>query len=379
MDNISSLETQTQAEDHPFAQGASLQKQVSWKWYVIATLGILIISTSVIWSLMKRPKEVENMSNPKISLRPTLSNPSPVPDEQIREVESSKIYSNKLYNLTFSFPKDWVVNKDTQIFSSDLVTVEKWGETQKANTEFADGIRFVVMTPLSTEVELSDWIQKEFIDNSISDPPIITREIISGIPYSKIHTCGLGCHDFYVTKNEGRIFAFILFPDNAALKEVLSSVSFAPIKPLDFTYIDIHKDISYESTEVWTDKKIFDADGDPMIKISNPLNSEINIGVSSPYSTSGTLCANQTCTKIDTIDINMDGIKYKADLIEGSYVTNGIKTVSFYRFKFTLDKHPQRVLLKGYRSPQPLIISSSFTSLQSLPGIVRMVELIGFK
>lgn len=379
MDNMSSLETQTQAEDHPFAQGAPLQKQVSWKWYVIATLGILIISTSVIWSLMKRSTEVENVSNPKTFLSPTLSNPSPVPDEQITEIESLKIYSNKQYNLTFSFPKDWVVNNDTQIFSSDLVTVEKWGETQKANTEFADGIRFVVMTPLSTEVELSDWIQKEFIDNSFSDPPIITREIISGIPYSKIHTCGLGCHDFYVTKNDGRIFAFLLFPDNAALKEVLSSVSFAPIKPLDFTYIDIHKDLSYDSTEVWTDKKIFDADGDPMIKISNPLDTEINIGISSPYSTSGTLCANQTCTKIDTIDINMDGIKYKADLIEGSYVTNGIKTVSFYRFKFTLDKHPQRVLLKGYRSPQPLIISSSFTSLQSLPGIVRMVELIGFK
>ena len=111
-------------------------------------------------------------------------------------------FSDDQYGISFDYPTDWSVNQSTQVFENgDLVAVQVLGETQKNNTEFYDGSRFIVMTPVPTDLDLGSWVNSKYTANDqVSDVTI------NGVAFKKVYTCGLGCFTYYYTVINGQVY-----------------------------------------------------------------------------------------------------------------------------------------------------------------------------
>src|SRR3972149_8742970 len=124
-------------------------------------------------------------------------------------------FSDDQYGISFDYPTDWTVNQSTQVFENgDLVAVQVLGETQKNNTEFYDGGRFIVMTPVPTDLDLGSWVNSKYTANDqISDVTI------NGVVFKKVYTSGFGWFTFYYTVISGKIYGVNTFAEGVKKSE----------------------------------------------------------------------------------------------------------------------------------------------------------------
>ena len=129
-------------------------------------------------------------------------------------------FENKQYGISFEYPKSWSVEESTQVFENgDLVAVQLIGETQQNNTEFYDGGRFIVMTPVPTDLELDSWVNSKYTANDqISDVTI------NGVVFKKVYTCGLGCHTYFHTVVNGQAYGINTFAEGSQKAELQAEI-----------------------------------------------------------------------------------------------------------------------------------------------------------
>ena len=119
-------------------------------------------------------------------------------------------YVNTKYQVVFPYPLTWSMNTKTGIFESgDLITVEFIGPTQKDQTEFYDGARFVVMIPGETDLDLSDWIAEKHQALPGENPPEVSDTQLNGRNFKKVYTCGLGCFTYYYAMIDGQVYGIM--------------------------------------------------------------------------------------------------------------------------------------------------------------------------
>ena len=124
-------------------------------------------------------------------------------------------FENKQYGISFDYPKSWSVEPSTQVFENgDVVAVQLTGETQQQNTEFYDGGRFIVMTPVPTNDDLNTWVNGR---SSANDQ--VSEVTINGIVFKKIYTCGLGCSTYYYTVINGKTYGINTFAEGSKKPE----------------------------------------------------------------------------------------------------------------------------------------------------------------
>ena len=124
-------------------------------------------------------------------------------------------FSDKQYGISFDYPPSWSVSQVSQVFENgDLIAIQVLGDTQKENTEFYDGGRFIVMTPVPTDLDLDSWVNSKYTANDqISDVTI------NGVVFKKVYTCGFGCFTFYYTVISGKIYGVNTFAEGVKKSE----------------------------------------------------------------------------------------------------------------------------------------------------------------
>ncbi|MBI2051589.1 hypothetical protein HYT33_02385 [Candidatus Roizmanbacteria bacterium] len=129
-------------------------------------------------------------------------------------------FSDKQYGISFDYPSSWTVEPSTQVFENgDLVAVQVLGETQKANTEFYDGSRFIVMTPVPTNLDLESWVNSKYsVNDQISDVDI------NGVAFKKVYTCGFGCSTYYYTVINGKVYGVYTFAEGSKKSEYTKTI-----------------------------------------------------------------------------------------------------------------------------------------------------------
>ncbi|MBI2034577.1 MAG: FecR domain-containing protein, partial [Candidatus Levybacteria bacterium] len=116
-------------------------------------------------------------------------------------------FKDEQSGISFDYPPSWSVSQVSQVFENgDLVAVQLLGPSQQENTEFYDGGRFIVMTPVPTDLDLDSWVNSKYTANDqISDVTI------NGVAFKKVYTCGLGCFTFYYTVANGKVYGVNTF------------------------------------------------------------------------------------------------------------------------------------------------------------------------
>ena len=161
---------------------------------------------------------------------PPVASPSPAAAQVSQQ--DWQLFENKQYNISFRYPPTWSVNPTTQIFENgDLVAVQFTGATQKEQTEFYDGARFVVMIPQATTLDLNSWVNSKHSSNVSGTPPQFSDTVINGVTFRKVYECGLGCFTYYYTVADGKVFGVVVSAAgsqevelNATLSEILKTL-----------------------------------------------------------------------------------------------------------------------------------------------------------
>ena len=138
------------------------------------------------------------------------------PQDSTTKTQSDwKTFNDEQYGISFEYPKSWSVELSTQVFENgDLVAVQLTGETQQQNTEFYDGGRLIVMTPVPTDLDLDSWVNSQYTANDqISDINI------NGVVFKKVYTCGLGCSTYYYTVINGKTYGINTFAEGSKKPE----------------------------------------------------------------------------------------------------------------------------------------------------------------
>lgn len=161
------------------------------------------------------PKDVPQ-SSPNSNRSVTLSYPSDV--ERINKVpklgETSdwKLYKNT--NFEIKYPNNWslVENTKTLFENGETVTFSIVGKTQKQNTELYDAAYLAISKPIYMQKDLQSYLQERYGKEDVNGYLVeYSEEIINGISYQKVFSCGLGCFNRYFTKRGDNIFGFILY------------------------------------------------------------------------------------------------------------------------------------------------------------------------
>ena len=129
-------------------------------------------------------------------------------------------FSDEQYGISFDYPTDWTVNQSSQVFENgDLVAVQFLGKTQQPNTEFYDGGRFIVMTPVPTDLDLDSWVNSKYtVNDQISDVTV------NGVAFKKVYTCGLGCFTYYYTIINGQVYGINSFAEGSQKAELQAEI-----------------------------------------------------------------------------------------------------------------------------------------------------------
>lgn len=156
----------------------------------------------------------------------------PFINQQVNDTRSGKGYKTSTktdvltfqddqYGVSFDYPSSWTIDETSQVFENgDIVMVQFTGDTQQPNTEFSDGARFVVMTPVPTDLDLDSWVNSQYSANDQ-----ISEETINGIVYKKVYTCGLGCFTYYYTVINGQVFGINTFVESSQKAELEKDLS----------------------------------------------------------------------------------------------------------------------------------------------------------
>lgn len=148
-----------------------------------------------------------------------------------------KQYDNKTAGVSFEYPVSWNVQSGSQNFQNgDLIAFVVIGQNQRPQTELYDGVSFAVMNPVSEDSSVEEWAKKTYGTTSEMDPespPEYSKVSFGGKTYEKVYVCGLGCFTYFHTKQNGKIYGFMLMAagPNSAFYEsqasrLLSSVAY---------------------------------------------------------------------------------------------------------------------------------------------------------
>lgn len=159
-----------------------------------------------------------------------ISSPSPGAAQVSQQDWQS--FENKQYNISFRYPPTWSINENTQMFEGgDLVAVQFTGATQKEQTEFYDGARFVVMIPQATTLDLNSWVESRHKANVSGSAPQFSDTVINGVTFRKVYECGLGCFTYYYMISGGKVYGIVVSASgpqevelNATIDQILKTV-----------------------------------------------------------------------------------------------------------------------------------------------------------
>ncbi|OGK19610.1 hypothetical protein A3G67_00985 [Candidatus Roizmanbacteria bacterium RIFCSPLOWO2_12_FULL_40_12] len=153
-------------------------------------------------------------------INPSQKQTTQTQDNKTAPQSDWKTFNEEQYGISFEYLKSWSVESSTQVFENgDIVAVQFFGETQKANTEFYDGGRFIVMTPVQTDLDLESWVNSKYTANDqISDVTI------NGVAFKKVYTCGLGCFTFYYTVINGKVYGVNTFSEGSKKAEYQATI-----------------------------------------------------------------------------------------------------------------------------------------------------------
>lgn len=122
---------------------------------------------------------------------------------------------------------------------------------------------------------------------------------------------------------------------------------------------------------------IFTKKNSKKAKFSNRLLPEIYITIDSPYSTSGSLCANQYCNENSyQLEVSVHNKLCTIDVVEGSVDQNGIKQFDFYAMDVPL---PEKLLThEGYSGKIQLYATASFATKEEGEEIARILSTLKY-
>lgn len=157
---------------------------------------------------------------------------SPSPAAAAVSQQDWKSFENKQYNISFKYPPTWSINENTQLFENgDLVAVQFTGVTQKEQTEFYDGARFVVMIPQATNLDLNSWADSRHKANVAGPAPQFSDTTVNGVLFRKVYECALGCFTYYYTVSGGKVYGIVVSAAgpqevelNATISEILKTL-----------------------------------------------------------------------------------------------------------------------------------------------------------
>ena len=169
-------------------------------------------------------------NNALLPSKPPVASPSPAAAQVSQQ--DWQLFENKQYNISFKYPPSWSVNPATQVFENgDLVAVQFTGATQKEQTEFYDGARFVVMIPQAATLDLNSWVNSKHSTTVSGTPPQFSDTVINGVTFRKVYECGLGCFTYYYRVVGGQGFGIVVSAAgsqevelNAILSEILKTL-----------------------------------------------------------------------------------------------------------------------------------------------------------
>lgn len=193
-----------------------------------------------------------NFPNKIITLPTSTFTPTPTQIPITYASNGWKIYSNKDYGFSFSFPSVWSISSLSHMFKDgDTIEVYIFGPTQKKQTDWYDGAFFTVAVPQATQLSLEEWLNV----NNWTKPSELTRMVpklttgpnLDGrrtlqitlsceeINKSIISDCGASNYFFtnLFTKVSGEIYGIALFSRgnqksqyDQDIKQIISSFKF---------------------------------------------------------------------------------------------------------------------------------------------------------
>ena len=148
-------------------------------------------------------------NNALLPSKPPVASPSPAAAQVSQQ--GWKSFENKQYKISFKYPPTWSINENIQMFENgDLVAIQIKGTTQKEQTEFYDGARFVVMIPQATNLNLNSWADAKHKANVTGTAPQFSDTVINGVTFRKVYECGLGCFTYYYTISGGKVYGIVV-------------------------------------------------------------------------------------------------------------------------------------------------------------------------
>jgi len=144
--------------------------------------------------------------SPSPTTIPTLRINTPTPLREVTLTDDWVLFENKDEEYSFRHPKDLTPKKQ----DDGTVTVEKWGPTQKEDTEFYDGISIVFdLNPLEGKT-LSEVVEEnrkgteEISGEVVAQPTMISASGIEGLTYSAMG------HEYYYYVVRDGVYILIL-------------------------------------------------------------------------------------------------------------------------------------------------------------------------
>lgn len=153
------------------------------------------------------------------------------------------------------------------------------------------------------------------------------------------------------------------------------------------SYTDISYGYTIQYPLGWTLKQEKDREGNNSIRIvkdttskstfSSRILPELYITVASPYSTSGAICANQSCienhSSLEVIIKNQD---FFIPITKGEVIKKGESQFDFYAFTFPIPN--KKVSLQGYSEPVPLNVISSYKTSEEGQIISSIISTLSY-
>lgn len=140
------------------------------------------------------------------------------------------------------------------------------------------------------------------------------------------------------------------------------------------SYTDASYGYTIQYPTGWTLKQEKDSEGDARIKLTGTnatkavfsslrMLPELYITVTSPYSTSGTVCANQSCTETNSpLEVKIKDQYVVIPITKGEVIQGNDKQFDFYAFSFPLPG--KKVTLQSYSEPVALNAIASYRTTE---------------
>lgn len=151
-------------------------------------------------------------------------------------------------------------------------------------------------------------------------------------------------------------------------------------------YIDRSYGYTIQYPSGWILKQDKDAEGDAMIKLtatnatkaqfSVRMLPELYISIRSPYSTSGAVCANQSCVETSPLEVKIKGNDLVIPITKGGVMQGSKIQLDFYAFSFPLPG--KKISLPNYTEPVELNAISSYRTVDEGKTIADILSTISY-